>query len=63
MEKIVSFITSTLNDDYGISERAFMDLHELVNSLDQNSDIAKELHNVLLKVDATDGRFYLPEEV
>lgn len=51
------FIIAVLKDDNGISENAFMRLNELVNFLGE-----RELYDIMNKVDATDGRFYLPEE-
>lgn len=51
------FIIAVLKDDNGISENAFMRLNELVNFLGE-----RELYDIMNKVDATDGHFYLPEE-
>lgn len=50
------FICDVLKDDHGISERAYNSLCDLAESM--NCDL---LNTMLKKVDATDGRFYLPE--
>lgn len=49
---IVDFAKAVLNDDNGISEEAYSILWNMAKN-------DSELSNLLEKVDATDGRFYL----
>ena len=51
--KLLKFVTAVLNDENGISEEAFSALYELAED-------NVEIRDLLSKVDATDGRFYLP---
>lgn len=50
---IVAFAKAVLNDDNGISEEAYSILWNMAKN-------DSELSDLLEKVDATDGRFYLP---
>lgn len=54
MSKFLKFVTAVLTDENGISEEAFAALYELAED-------SSEIRDLLRKVDATDGRFYLPE--
>lgn len=56
--KFLDLARVLLDDDHGISERAYNALVELGVDVGLTSG---EWENLFDKVDATDGRFYLPE--
>lgn len=57
---LIGMIESMLNDDHGVSEQTYQYLRDLVDSADD--DIRERLSGIMRKVDATEGRFYLPIE-
>lgn len=58
---MVEMIESMLSDDHGISEEAYKHLYKLVHSGMFEQNELEKLFEMLDKVEATDGRFYLPE--
>ncbi len=52
------FLESTLRDENGISEVAYSDMRGMIRSIN-GGDVLWE--RIARRVDATDGRFYLPE--
>jgi hypothetical protein len=54
---LLDLAVTLLNDEYGISEEAYMKLHKML------LDAGFGPYNILRRVDATDGRFYLPERL
>jgi hypothetical protein len=55
-ELVLNFIEKTLKDDQGISEEAYDALCEIADEIND-----QKLTNLLMQVDATDGRFYIGE--
>lgn len=58
MNALIKMVQSMLNDDHGVSEQTYMSLLEMFNTVD--ADTQAELMAIFRRVDATDGRFYLP---
>ena len=58
---ICKVLLALLNDDNGISEDAYKALRELIDS--EFTIIPLAVRDILNRVEATDGRFYLPEGV
>lgn len=54
-KQLRSFIISVLNDDHGISEKSFAILNEIAQQ-------DESIHDVVLKTDAFDDRFFLNED-
>jgi len=53
---VMSMFQKLLDDENGVSEEAYIEIHDFANLMDY-SPLFEMLHHV----DATDGRFYLPE--
>lgn len=61
MNSLVDLVESMLNDDHGVSEQTYQYLRELHDNV-SDAAVQNRLSGIMRKVDATDGRFYLPIE-
>jgi len=59
---IRDMIVALLDDDDGISGDAFAHLWNMIASVELQEDDRQELSTILIRADATDGRYYLPEQ-
>jgi hypothetical protein len=58
IRSLLWFVESALRDENGISEVAYSDMRGMFRSM-ENGEVLWE--RITKRVDATDGRFYLPE--
>ena len=62
-EEMLRFIQLVLEDDEGISEAAYAAFNNLAESEQVPGALRAKLTAIRNKVDATDGRFYLPDDL
>jgi hypothetical protein len=57
---LVQLFQSLLDDDHGVSEDAYRLMVQVIKQ--QSPTVQSQLLDLLDRTEATDGRFYLPEE-
>jgi len=59
-ERLVVFLEAILKDDYGISEDAYNKLYDLIAPDSCPSDNIVLRNRITIRVEAVDGRFFIP---
>lgn len=59
--RFMKFLDALLNDEHGINEEAWEHLNILVLQVFGGMNVPKSVATLLDQVEATDGRFYLPQ--
>lgn len=63
MNPLVKMIYSMLNDEHGISIKTYGHLYDLRASISEGSKMREQIDWLMRHIDATNERFYLPEDV
>lgn len=59
---ILQLVKSMLTDEHGVSQETYDALCSL-RYVYQDTDLGESLRGIMRKVDATDGRYYLPHHL